>query len=95
MNIYVSNLSYHVNDASLQELFAPFGEVTSAKVILDRATGRSRGFAFVEMSNDDAARAAITALNDTNLEGRNIRVSEAKPREDKPFKPGGGDRNRW
>jgi RNA recognition motif-containing protein len=81
MNIYISNLSFHTTDDDLRNLFAPYGEVTSAKVITDRETGRSRGFGFVEISGDDDANKAITELEGTTIEGRNISVSVARPRE--------------
>jgi RNA recognition motif-containing protein len=84
MNIYVSNLSFNVQDEDLREFFAPFGEVTSAKIIVDRTTGQSRGFGFVEMSDDAAAKKAVNELNGGDVEGRTIRVSEAKPKEDRP-----------
>ena len=90
MNIYVSNLSFNVQDEYLREFFTPYGEVTSAKVINDRETGRSRGFGFVEMSDDAASRKAIAELNDATVDGRNIKVMEAKPKEDKPRGGGGG-----
>ena len=100
MNIYVSNLSFNVQDEDLREFFAPYGEVTSAKVINDRETGRSRGFGFVEMSDEAASRKAIAELNEATVEGRTIRVTEAKPREDKPARSnyqsnGGGYKNRY
>jgi RNA recognition motif-containing protein len=84
MNIYVSNLSFNVQDEDLREFFTPFGEVTSAKIINDRETGRSRGFGFVEMSDEEASKKAIAELNEATVEGRTIRVMEAKPKEDKP-----------
>jgi len=84
MNIYVSNLSFNVQDEDLREFFAPYGEVTSAKVISDRVTGQSRGFGFVEMSDDAAAKTAITELDQATVEGRVIKVVEAKPKEDRP-----------
>jgi len=84
MNIYVSNLSFNVQDEDLREFFTPFGEVTSAKIINDRETGRSRGFGFVEMSDDTASQKAISELNDTSVDGRTIKVTEAKPKEDRP-----------
>src|SRR4051794_19502996 len=77
MNIYVSNLGFAVKDEALKELFAPFGEVKSAKVINDRETGRSRGFGFVEMLDDTAAKTALSELNETKVEGRTMRVAEA------------------
>ena len=84
MNIFVSNLSFNVQDEDLREFFAPYGEVTSAKIINDRESGRSRGFGFVEMSDDTASRKAIADLDQTTLEGRTIKVMEAKPKENKP-----------
>ena len=90
MNIYVSNLSFNVRDEDLREFFTPFGEVSSAKVIMDKETGRSRGFGFVEMPDDAAAQKAIAELEGATVEGRNIRVNEAKPREDRPARSGGG-----
>lgn len=84
MNIYVANLSYDVSDQDLNELFSAFGNVTSAKVINDRDTGRSRGFAFVEMSGKDEALNAISNLNNSNFQGKVISVSEARPRTDRP-----------
>jgi RNA recognition motif-containing protein len=88
MNIYVSNLSFHTTDDDLQNMFSKFGEVTSAKVIMDRETGRSRGFGFVEMSGDKEAKEAMAALNNKEIEGRAIAVSEA--REKQPRTGGGG-----
>ena len=79
MNIYVGNLSWGMNDQDLENLFAEHGSVTSAKIITDRMTNRSRGFGFVEMS--DCAEAAIEALNDTEVEGRKLVVNESRPRE--------------
>ena len=90
MNIYVSNLSFNVQDEDLREFFTSYGEVSSAKVIMDKETGRSRGFGFVEMSDDEAAKKAISELDGASVEGRNIRVNEAKPREDRPARSGGG-----
>jgi RNA recognition motif-containing protein len=84
MNIYVSNLSFNVQDEDLKDFFTPYGEVTSAKIINDRTTGQSRGFGFVEMSDDVAASKAINELNGGIVEGRTVRVSEAKPKEDRP-----------
>ncbi len=81
MNIYVGNLSFSTYDEDLREVFAEFGDVTSAKVIMDRETDRSRGFGFVEMSSDDEGNAAIEALDGAEVGGRNLRVNEAKPRE--------------
>ena len=84
MNIYVGNLSYATNDQLLEELFSEFGEVTSARVIADRDSGRSKGFGFVEMSNQEEAQAAIDELNDKEIDGRKLRVNEARPKEDRP-----------
>ncbi|MDR0367598.1 MAG: RNA-binding protein [Bacteroidales bacterium] len=83
MNIYISNLSYRINDADLENLFAEFGDVSSAKVITDRETGKSRGFGFVEMSDDAQAQKAIDELNEAEFDGKVISVSPAKPRTEK------------
>jgi RNA recognition motif-containing protein len=83
MNIYVSNLSFSTNDEGLRELFEKFGAVSSAKVILDRETGRSRGFGFVEMSSDDEANKAIDGLNNKDFGGRAMSVSVAKEKKPK------------
>ena len=80
LNIYVGNLPYNMTDAKLEEAFAVHGSVDQAKVIADQATGRSRGFGFVEMTNDDEGRAAIEALNGTELDGRTLVVNEARPK---------------
>ena len=90
MNIYVSNLSFNVQDEDLREFFASYGEITSAKVIMDKVTGQSRGFGFVEMPDDAAAKKAIAELDNATVEGRNIRVNEARPKEDRPARNGGG-----
>ncbi|HZZ71729.1 MAG TPA: RNA-binding protein [Pirellulales bacterium] len=82
MKLYVGNLSYDVDNASLEELFTPFGSVRSAQVIQDRDTGRSKGFGFVELSDDNAARSAIAELNGKDVGGRALTVNEAKPREE-------------
>jgi RNA recognition motif-containing protein len=84
MNIYVSNLSFNVRDEDLKGFFTPYGEVTSSKVINDRETGRSKGFGFVEMSDNEASLKAIAELNESDVDGRILKVMEAKPREDKP-----------
>ena len=89
MNIYVGNLSFDETEASLESVFAAHGEVTSASIITDRGTGRSRGFGFVEMSDQTEAQAAIAALNGTNLNGRDLTVNEARPREDRGGSRGG------
>jgi RNA recognition motif-containing protein len=93
MNIYVSNLGFNVQDEDLKEFFTPYGEVTSAKVIMDKMTNQSRGFGFVEMSDEAASKKAIAELDGATVEGRAIKVMEAKPREDKPRGGGGGYRN--
>lgn len=82
MNIYVGNLSYRMTDEELKEAFAAYGEVTSAKIIMDKETGRSKGFGFVEMPDNGQAQEAISALNDKDLGGRSLRVNEARPRKD-------------
>jgi RNA recognition motif-containing protein len=84
MNIYVGNLPWSINDNQLRDLFSSFGEVDSASVIMDKFSGRSKGFGFVEMANSDEADAAIKALNEKEVEGRNLRVNEARPREERP-----------
>lgn len=84
MNIYVGNLPYSATDDELRTAFSAFGEVTSVNVITDRVTGQAKGFAFVEMSDDNAANSAINALNETDMGGRNIKVNEAKPRAERP-----------
>lgn len=84
MNIYISNLSYGISDADLKDLFAEYGEISSAKVIMDRETGRSRGFGFVEMPDDTLAQKAINELNEAEYDGKVIRVTVAKPRTDRP-----------
>ena len=81
--LYVGNLTYETTDNDLQNLFAPFGTVQSAQVIIDRDTGRSKGFGFVEMNSGDEAQAAISALNEKDNNGRKLTVNEAKPREDR------------
>ena len=84
MNIYVSNLSFNVQDEDLKEFFAPYGEVTSARIVNDRETGKSRGFGFVEMSDETSSKTAIAELHDAELDGRNMKVTEARPKEDRP-----------
>jgi RNA recognition motif-containing protein len=93
--LYVGNLAYSVRDDSLQQAFGEFGTVTSAKVMMDRDTGRSKGFGFVEMGSDAEAQAAINGMNGQSLEGRAIVVNEARPREERPggFGGGGGGRS--
>jgi len=94
MNIYVSNLSFNVQDEDLREFFAEYGEVSSAKVIMDKFTNRSRGFGFVEMPDNAAAQRAIQELDGATVEGRAIKVSEAKPREERSNTGGGGGNRR-
>jgi RNA recognition motif-containing protein len=94
MNIYVSNLSFNVQDEDLREFFAEYGEVSSAKVIMDKFTNRSRGFGFVEMPDNAAAQKAIKELDGATVEGRAIKVSEAKPREERSNTGGGGGNRR-
>lgn len=82
--LYVGNLAYGLRDQDLQDAFSQFGEVTSAKVMMDRDTGRSKGFGFVEMGSDPEAQAAINGMNGQSLSGRAIVVNEARPREERP-----------
>jgi cold-inducible RNA-binding protein len=90
MNIYVSNLSFHTTDEDLNSMFGKFGAVSSAKVIMDKVTGRSRGFGFVEMASEDEGKEAMTALNNKEIEGRAISVSVAREREERTGGGGGG-----
>jgi RNA recognition motif-containing protein len=95
--IYVGNLSFNTDDDQLNQIFSPFGQISSARVIKDKFTGRSRGFGFVEMDNNEEADKAIAGLNGKEVDGRALKVSEAQPREDKPrggggFGGGGRDR---
>jgi RNA recognition motif-containing protein len=90
MNIYVSNLSFAVESDDLRGFFEEYGEVSSARVITDKETGRSRGFGFVEMSDNDAAQKAIKELNGALVQGRSISVTEARPKEEKSSGFGGG-----
>lgn len=90
MNIYVGNLAYQVTDTDLKAAFEAHGEVDTARVIMDRDSGRSKGFGFVEMSDSTQANAAIEALNGTELNGRALTVNEARPREDRGGRGGGG-----
>ena len=93
MNLYVSNLSYTLTDDELRAAFEAFGDVSNARVILDRETGRSRGFGFVEMPDNNQATAAINSLNGQDIGGRQAKVVEARPKEDRPGGFGGGPRN--
>lgn len=90
--IYVGNLSYDTSEESLSGLFAQYGTVSSCKIIMDKMTGRGKGFGFVEMSTPDEAQKAITELDGTTLDSRALRVNEAKPQERRPNNGGG---NRW
>jgi cold-inducible RNA-binding protein len=90
--LYVGNLSYSTTNASLSELFGEIGEVTSVNLITDRMTGQSRGFAFVEMADDGEAQEAINKLNGKDVDGRALKVEEARPKRDSGF---GGGRDRW
>ena len=94
MNIYVSNLSFNTSDVELNELFSKFGTVSSAKVITDRETGRSRGFGFVEMPSNEEGNEAMLALNNKEVEGRAMSVSIAKEKEDRGGSRGGYSNNR-
>ena len=94
MNIYVGNLSFDVSEDELRQLFEVHGEVTSSKIIMDRVTGKSRGFAFVEMSDDAQAQTAIDVVNGKDLKGRPLRVNQARARTDGPG-GGGGGRDRY
>jgi RNA recognition motif-containing protein len=92
MNIYVANIPWKATEEQLRALFAEHGEVSSAKIIMDKMTNRSRGFGFVEMPDDNTARQAITNLNGADFLGKNLVVNEARPREERPggFRSGGG-----
>lgn len=98
MNIFISNLSFRINDDDLKQLFEDYGEISSAKVITDRYTGKSRGFGFVEMSNDDAAKKAIEELDRAEYDGKVITVSIAKPKTETKGRDGSrsgfGDRSK-
>lgn len=98
--LFVGSLSYSVNDDQLNEAFAQFGTVVSAKVIVDRETGRSKGFGFVEMSSDEEAQAAVKGMDGKDIGGRQVAVSEARPQENRERRPfnanrGGGNNNRY
>jgi RNA recognition motif-containing protein len=95
MNLYVGNLDYSVKEAQLQAMFSEFGEVSSVKIITDKMSGKSKGFAFVEMPNDDEAKEAITNLDQKTIKERPISVSEARPpapKEKRPFRPSSSSR---
>ena len=101
MNIYVGNLSYGMTEEQMRTEFAAYGEVTSARIISDRETGRSKGFGFVEMADQAAGEKAIAELNGKEVDGRALKVNPAKPKEDRPSggsrggKSGFGQRERW
>lgn len=101
MKLYVGNLPFSINDSELRTMFEAHGQVDSATIVMDRETGRPRGFGFVEMSSNDEGNAAITALNGQQVGGRALVVNEARPREDRPRGGGGGGeggsggRGRW
>jgi RNA recognition motif-containing protein len=90
MKLYVGNLAYSVTEDELRQTFSEFGEVDTVNVITDKFSGQSKGFGFVEMPDNSEADAAIKALNETALSGRNIKVNQAKPREQRPGRGGGG-----
>lgn len=90
MNIYVGNLSWTMTDMDLRNLFAPYGNVSSAKILKDKMSGRSKGFGFVEMEDDEAARTAISSLHETEVMGRKIVVNESQPRPEGERRSGGG-----
>ncbi len=92
MNIYVGNLSFEVTEDDLRAAFEAFGAVETASVVMDKFSGRSRGFGFIEMSTSDEAQAAISGLDGSDLKGRNLKVNEAKPRNDSRGGGGGGRR---
>ena len=99
MNIYVGNMNFNLGNDDLFYLFSQFGTVTSAKIINDKVTGRSKGFGFVEMENDDDARTAISSLNESEVQGRKLIVNEARPQEPRSgggggYRGGGGGGNR-
>ncbi|MEW6426407.1 MAG: RNA-binding protein [Thermodesulfobacteriota bacterium] len=98
MNLYVGNLPYAISEDDLRNLFAEHGEVSRVNIITDRETGRSKGFAFVEMPNDPQAEEAIKNLNEKQVMGRNLKVNQARPQADRPARPaggGGGNRRRF
>ncbi|MBI1372338.1 MAG: RNA-binding protein [Phycisphaera sp.] len=95
MRIYVGNLSFQTTEDGLRSLFGEYGEVSDAVVMIDRQTGRSRGFGFVTMPDDAAAASAIEAVNETEFEGRTLRINEAKARPDRGGGGGGGGRRSW
>ena len=94
-NLFVGNMSFNTTENELRTMFEPFGEVTRVNVVTDRDTGRARGFAFVEMTNDDEAAGAITALNGKEVDGRALNVNEARPRPERSGPRSGGGRSRY
>lgn len=84
MNIFIAGLNYNMSEAELGDLFTEYGEVVSVKIVMDRETGRSKGYGFVEMTDDEAGNKAIAALNETELDGKTLSVSVARPREERP-----------
>ena len=95
MNIYVGNLSYQTTEDELRDLFAEFGDVVSAKLIVDKFTDQSKGFGFVEMSNNSEAQKAMDELNGRDVNGRSVTVNQARPRQDRSRGGGGGGGNRY
>ena len=102
MNIYVSNLGFNVQHEDLKEFFTPYAEVSSAKLMMDKMTNKSRGFGFVEMPDNEASKKAIAELDGATVEGRTIKVVEARPKEDRPSRDnnrggggGGYNKSRW
>lgn len=95
MNIYVGNISFETSEDNLKTMFEEYGEVTSVKIVMDRETGRSRGFGFVEMTDDDKGRTAIAEINGKDFNGRSLRVNEARERTDNRGGGGGGGRGRY
>lgn len=90
MNIYVSNLGFNMKDEDLKQVFTPYGEVSSAKIIMDKMTNQSRGFGFVEMADNEAAQKAMTELDGSSIDNRNIKVTEARPKNEQSFRGYGG-----
>jgi len=89
MNIYVGNLSYEITDDEVRDIFSPYGEISSVSIIKDKYSGQSKGFGFVEMPNQAEAEEAIKALNESDLKGRNIKVNQARPKEERPKRRAG------
>ena len=94
MNIFIAGLNYNMSEAELGELFAEYGEVVSVKIIMDRETGRSKGYGFVEMADDEAGDKAIAALNEVDMDGKTLSVSVARPREERPRRSYGNNGGR-